>query len=244
VDAAGRLLDRAEVLHYRPRAVKTRSVCFLGALVAVVVWVPAGAFAQEVLPVMEEEAPPGLYGDETGGDPFGGPESPADPPRIVWSVGGGSAFRLIRNLDYNQEFFAPAFVDAFGAFVFGAAGVVRHGVGLGASLNLTGDGDVPVGVDGFTQVVVAPSYLLYLRLSDTVVVHGKVAVNLNLSPSFVPGAEIAGGLTLLLTAGFGLYGEIGVSAYINGDSTVHPLVSAEGGVAFDFEILPSREVYP
>ena len=74
------------------------------------------------------------------GDPFSEPDAPAEPPRIVWSVGGGVALRVVQDLDFSQDRAAPGFVDLFGAFVFPGSGIFRHGAGLGLSLNISGDG--------------------------------------------------------------------------------------------------------
>jgi hypothetical protein len=155
----------------------------------------------------------------------------------VWSVGGGVSIRFLRNLDFSQDWFAPSFIDVFGAFVLPGRDV-RHAFGVGLGVNISGDGSIALGVDPLQQWSVAPSYMLYIPLSELFKLTGKVSVPLVVSPDFTVGAELAVGAHLLVLAGFGFYAELSAAMFLGGDSTVHPLGSVEGGLSFDYEVLP------
>ena len=192
---------------------------------------------------MDEELPPGMGGDEERDYMLGDePEEPSAPSRIFITVGGGSSLRLIQDLDFSQGRAAPLYIDVFGAFVLpGPMDGLRHGIGINASLNLTGDGPPPpdaIGLDGANQIALGPYYLAYLRLGWDFLIGGKLGVPVSLSPGIAPGLELAASLTWYLTAGLGLYVEASASAWLGTASTIHPLVSGEAGVAIDYEVLP------
>lgn len=212
---------------------------FLSLVFLVVALLPQGARAQ----VVDEELPPGMAPDEERTDYLLGPEDegPPQPPRVVLTATGGSGIRIIQDLDLSQERFTPGFVDLFGAFVFGSTSTWRHGVGLGLSTNISGDGAAQ-GVDGFDQLVVAPTYAGYFRFGMDLVVMAKFGVPLGLVLNeiggFVPGAELTGGLAYFLTSGLAAYGEVGASAWLGTGSRIHPIVTAELGLLIDYEVLP------
>ena len=230
-----RLLDRPRTLNYRPRALKSvlLAIALLGFLL------PASALAQ----AMDEELPPGMAGGEDRDYLLATePEAPSAPSRILITAGVGSSVRLIQDLDFSQGRSAPLYIDLFGAFVLpGPMEGLRHGIGLGASLNLTGDGPAPpdsLGLDGATQIALGPYYMAYLRLGWDFLIGGKLGVPVSLSPGLAPGLELAVSLTWYLTAGLGLYAEVSGSAWLGQASTIHPIVSGEAGVAIDYEVLP------
>jgi hypothetical protein len=229
------LLDPKTPLIYGAPTVRLSAIffCFL------ILPLSSVALAQEEVPPPNEEneLPPGFTPEEEPVDPFSEPDLPADPARIVWSAGAGVSIRFLRNLDFSQDWPAPGFVDAFGAFVF-PGHAVRHGVGLNASINLSGDGSLDLGVDPAQQIVVAPTYLLYIGLSELFKLSGKVSVPLVVTPDFSFGAELAVGAHLFVLAGFGFYAELSATMFFGADSTVHPFGSVEGGLSFDYEVLP------
>lgn len=194
-------------------------------------------------PPIDEELPPGMEADDAEDTDylFGQPEAetPSLPPRVLFSAGGGSSIRIIKDLDFNQQRVAPGFIDVFGAIVFGGGEGWRHGVGAGVSVNLSGDGPSgEPGVDGGAQWVAGPYYLAYIRLGWDFLVAGKLGVPVALTGGLSPGVELAPSLTYFFTAGFGLYLEATASVWFGAASTIHPVVSGEGGIVLDYEVLP------
>lgn len=199
---------------------------------------------------LDEERPPGSYDED--GDIDEGPsepevEEPAQPPRILASLGGGSSLRIVQDLDYQQRRVAPGFIDASGAFVFGGAGIFRHGVSLTISLAVSGDGGLAEGFDPGSQFALTPAYLAYLRLSEDWDVFGHIG------PSFAytTNASTAGGTTatsvglevgvggaFMVLAGLGIYAEGTHAIYLGSADTIHPILSVEAGLMIDYEVLP------
>ncbi len=173
-------------------------------------------------------------------------EVDTDPLRILAGAGVGSSLRLVKNDQFQQQRFAPAYLDVYGGIVLPGSGSIRHGFTLGVSVNLSGDGSYSFGIDPFEQWVITPSYLLQVRLGDAAVpdlsIFGRLGVPVALSPETAFGAELGLGAIYNLFAGFGVYVELTGSAWFGGDSragntTVHPVLSGELGVAFDLEVL-------
>lgn len=162
----------------------------------------------------------------------------SDPARVWLQFGGGFTLRLVKDRDFAQDSFAPAFIDAFGAVVLPSSEVWRHGFGLGASFNLVSDGGILEGVDAFQQFVFTPSYLAYLRFSDDFVAHGKFGVPWVISPETSLGLQLDLGITGLLTSSLGAYVEFGLAAFLGAEDTIHPTLSAEVGISIDYEVLP------
>ena len=197
---------------------------------------PAAVQAQDA----EDERPPGWDGElaDSGGDQPDEPLGPTQPWRVIGGLGGGASFRIVQNLDFAQDRFAPGFIEAFGAVVFPTAHAIRHGAGLGVGLNLTGDGSYDEGIDPITQLVLAPHYQLYWRLDEDFVLTGKVGVPFALTPEPSVGLEVAPGAAFMITAGLGLYVELSLSTYLGAGTSFHPFGSAEGGIFVDYEVLP------
>lgn len=173
--------------------------------------------------------------DETGeGDDW----SDDDPVRAWFSFGAGSSLRLARNRDFAQDAFAPSYLDAFGAVILPASGFFRHGIGLGFATNLAADGSVLVGLDAFEQAVLTPSYFARLAFADAWIGTIKAGVPWVVSPKASLGAEVSLGAAWLLLSGFGVYAEAGVSMFVGGEVSIHPLASGELGFVLDYEVLP------
>lgn len=173
-------------------------------------------------------------------------EEPSDPLRLLLMVGGGTSLRLSVNDYYQQDTFAPAFVDVSAGLVLPGRGNIRHVLGLNVSTNLTGDGSASQGVDSFEQIIVGPSYGLRLGYDEPVpdwTLLMRLTVPVTLTHEINPGLEVGAALTYMIFAGTGLYAEAAVSTFLGGpgrssDLSVHAFASAEAGIVIDYEVLP------
>jgi hypothetical protein len=180
---------------------------------------------------------------------------PDDPLRVIATAGVGVGVRPLRNIDtpFSQDFLAPAFLDV-GAAVFAPGGDVRHGGGLVVTTGVTTDGIQSGGVASFTQWVLTPSYFLLVPLRrlipslgfDWVHLQGRVGLPLSFSAALgrldgvdvTVGAEVAAAVHFKFLAGLGLYLELTAAVYGGSSDTVHPVLSADAGLLFDYEVLP------
>jgi hypothetical protein len=190
---------------------------------------------------IDDEAYVSSSDDEGAGYGWGDAEEedsgPADPLRILTTLTFGSSIRFIQDLEYDQEFVAPAYLDLAGAVVLPGRDL-RHAIGVSASLNVTRDGpDPPLGVGAGTQFVVGPSYGLYIPLADFLI-YPKLSVPIAVSPEPSLGFELSVGGAYRFLAGFGLYAELAASMFIGGAASIHPLGSGEVGLIIDYEVLP------
>lgn len=204
-------------------------------LVAAALAAPSTAFAQAT---DDEgfEAPPSHEGGESGYGWGDADEASVDPLRIVGHLTFGTSIRFIQDLDYNQERFAPAYIDLWAGAVL-PGNDLRHAFGLTAGLNVTGDGGSSIGVDAGTQLVVGPSYGLYIPLSDFLF-FPKFSIPIAVSPEPSLGFELSVGGAYRFLAGFGVYAELAASIFIGGGGSIHPLGSGEVGLIIDYEVLP------
>ena len=164
-----------------------------------------------------------------------------EPARYSTTLSVGAPLRLTRNQDFDQGALAPVYLDALGGYVLSAGhrdARVRQGVGVGLSLNLSEDGGFtePVGVG--RQVVIMPSYLLYWTPTAALFGLGHLGVPILASGGRSAGVELAVGMGHRLLAGFGLYAEAALTAFLGAGSTVHPSASLEAGVFLEHEVLP------
>jgi hypothetical protein len=194
---------------------------------------------------LDDERPPGAEG-EGGGYAWEDEEEtagPTQPSRLVLTIGGGSGLRLVKNITYDQQAFAPAYIDLMGAWVLPSAAQWRHGLGLTISTNITSDGSGSVGVDGFAQWMVAPTYLAYLRFGEDWLITGHAGVPLGISSDGeksqqLIGLDVGAGAAFYLLAGFGIYVEASVSVWMGSEVSFHPILNYEGGFLIDYEVLP------
>lgn len=187
----------------------------------------------------DREAPPDTYGAESADYGWGGEEEEADvtdPLRIFGTVGIGTSLRFIQDLDYAQERFAPAFLDFWGGVVLPGSSF-RHTLGAQLALNISGDGSASIGVDPASQLVLGPTYGLYIPLDDWVFLP-KFTVPIAVSPEPSLGFELTVLAAYRFLAGLGAYAEIGASVWIGGAGSIHPLLSGELGIMIDYEVLP------
>ena len=178
-------------------------------------------------------------------------------PRIFLSAGAGLSFRVliyVDSLHHDPSGLAPWYFQLRGAYFFEGDGDLQHGIGLGVATNLTGDGlegvlndaqctaapgsiaCTPAGIDAGTAWTFVPSYFLRIWLDDWFQLLGRVGLGVTAAdlPNF--GFELGFGLVAKIFAGLGLYAEVGFSTYFAADS--HPLISLEGGIVVDYELLP------
>jgi hypothetical protein len=234
------------ITDYGPDAVTRRLSLALCALVLALA-VPPVASAQD------EERPGGSRGSYAWGEGSRAAE-PDDPLRIQAFAGVGVGFRPLRNVDspFNQDFLAPPYLD-FGGAVFFPGGDLRHGAGLAVTSNLTSDGTQAGGIAPFAQWAITPSYHLLVPFRrvmpdlehDWLQFQARVGIPLVFGSAlsgggmdFSIGGEVAAALNFKFLAGLGLYVELTAAVYGGQNSTVHPVISADAGFLFDYEVLP------
>jgi len=204
----------------------------LAALFAAVLCFSHRAAAQAVAepaPGTEDEAPDAQLG-ATGARSM--------PERYLGMASVGAPLRLTRNEDYGQDTLAPAFSDLLAGYVFGARSGIRHGVGLGVSLNITDDGGYAEPVYAGEQVALMPAYLMYLDLGHDLFGLGHAGVPIVVSGGTTAGAELAAAFGYRLLAGAGIFAELSAAVYGGTDSSLNPIVGLEAGLFLDYEVLP------
>lgn len=161
----------------------------------------------------------------------------APPPHAIAALSVGAPLRVTRNVDFDQEVLAPVFVDALFGYTLWTRGW-QHGLGLGASLNMTEDGGFtePVGIAD--QLVLMPAYLGYHALNDDFALLGHLGVPIVLGQATTAGVELALGGGYRWLAGVLAYAELGGDMFIGSGTTANVLVSLELGVMLDYEVLP------
>ena len=160
------------------------------------------------------------------------------PPRYASTLSVGVPLRLTRHEEFDQGAVAPLYTDLLVGYVLSSHRSVRHGVGLGLSMNLTRDGGFTEPVDPGDQLVVMPSYLLYWMLANEWFGLGHLGIPLLTSGGRSAGLEIGAGVGYRWLAGVGTYGEVSLAGVAGGSSTVHASASLEVGLFIDYEVLP------
>ncbi|MGE0791842.1 MAG: hypothetical protein AB7S26_39575 [Sandaracinaceae bacterium] len=186
------------------------------------------------------------WGEEGGGSTGNDIATGEDPLRIQAMLGGGVGFRILRNLDYDQQFIVPPYID-LGAAVYLPGQELRHGVGLGVSTILTNDADTLA----LTQWVLTPSYQLNLPFQrllamdqDILQLQFRVGIPVVFShvsgsgPNVTFGGEIGASFIVKFLAGLGVYLEVQGAIYGGYRFTFHPVVSIDAGFVLDYEVLP------
>lgn len=161
----------------------------------------------------------------------------AAPERYVALASIGAPLRLTRDVDLDQSALAPIYTDvAFGYVLPGEH--VRHGIGLGLSLNLTKDGGFTEPVAPGEQFVLGPEYLLYVDLGRDALLLGQAQLPIVLTGSSTIGLALSAALGYRLLAGMGMFAELGFETFVGVSSRLHPSVSLELGLFLDYEVLP------
>jgi len=160
-------------------------------------------------------------------------------PRLLASLTFGGALRIARNVDFGQERFAPLFADLLLGYILPFGNRLRHGIGVGVSMNASEDGGFTEPVKPAEQLVLNPGYLAYFDFHPDIFCLGHLSVPFQvLERPKSWGIEIAAGIGYKLSAGAGAYLESALDFFVGFDSTVHPLLSLELGIFLDYEILP------
>lgn len=145
-------------------------------------------------------------------------------PYRLSTVLGSSAESLSLTAPYTDVGLAALFGDARG---------FQQGVLVSASFAL----------DGIPQQVLAPGYAVLYRLGPRGQLRGNVSLPWVLQPSANLGLEVAAGGAFMLFAGVGLCGSAVFSLYEGAATdqraaTLIPILSFQGGVTVDYEVLP------
>jgi len=120
----------------------------------------------------------------------------------------------------------------FGA-TMGSSGPVSHGVAVYTSIAL----------DGIPQEVVTPNYVLLWRVAPRWAVAGRAGIPIVVEPDLNAGFEVAGEGIFYVTSSVGItFSTVGSLFYgaatLESSRTAIPILSFEGGLIYDFEVLP------
>ncbi len=165
--------------------------------------------------------------------------------RVFGTVGAGATVRILEYQPLAQSRIAPPYLQLRAGYFFEGDGDVQHGIGLGIATNLTIDGGADTGdsingLDPLTAWTFAPQYLLRGWFGDWFQLIGRVGVAVTASALPNWGFEVGVHPLLKILSGFGFYVDVSFSMYFSGEPSyeIHPLISFEGGLAFDYELLP------
>ena len=234
-----------------------------GALLAALVTYAAPASAQETpgsAPVEEEEVGTSRGGYAWGEAPpeeGGGGESGPVYRRYGTAFANLGFGGTIRMLVYASQCptedtcrFAPPYLHLAGGYMFETDSILQHGVGLGVATNLSGEGSTTEGVDAGGQWVLTPRYYARVWLDDWFQIRGSFGVPLAISAlttgfgesagtAFNWGLELQADVIFKFLTGLGVYLGVNVATWFGSDEfPVWPTLSIEGGLVFDYEVLP------
>lgn len=190
------------------------------------------------------------WGEST--DSGSGPSGPATHRygRVFVSVGAGLTVRVLQYEALRQQRLAPPYLQLRGGFFFEGDGDFQHGVGLGISTNINGEGAADrcftdtsgatqcdiLGVDPFGAWTLTPQYLARIWFDDWIQLVGRVGVSVTAAAAPNWGFEIGFGPLVKFLSGFGAYAELSFSSFFAAE--FHPLFSGEVGLVIDYELLP------
>jgi hypothetical protein len=161
-----------------------------------------------------------------------------EPARYLATLAVGAPLRLARNVEFDQGPIGPVYADGLGGYVLSSNARVRHGVGVGGSLNLSEEGGFTEPVPIASQIVIMPAYLVYWAADEAWFGLGHVGIPILAAGGRSVGLELGFGAAWRWLAGFGAYAEAALGAFAGAASTVHPSVSLELGVFVEYEVLP------
>jgi hypothetical protein len=154
-------------------------------------------------------------------------------------LGGGLRFnnpyRLRTELGRNAESLSltAAYADLFAGATFGGAGPISHGATL----------HVSVALGGVPQEVITPSYVLFVRPIPRFGLVGRAGLPIVVEPDLNLGFEAAVGGIFYVTASLGVTASLVGSLFygaatLDSPRTTIPVLSFEGGLIYDYEVLP------
>jgi hypothetical protein len=158
-----------------------------------------------------------------GGFGFGRGIRFQNPYRLQTELGDGA-----ESLSLTATYF-----DLSVAALFAGGQSIFHGATVHASFAL----------DGVTQEVITPSYLLLVRPDPRWGITGRAGIPIVIEPDASAGFEIAGGGIFYLTAGIGLTASLVGSLFfsaatLESSRPAIPILSMEVGAVYDYEVLP------
>jgi len=125
------------------------------------------------------------------------------------------------------------YTDFGGAFTYGSANSLQHGVNLHAGFSMSGP----------QQTYLSLSYLAAYRASHSFMVYGRIGPNILLSPDANVGGELAGSFSYFITGALGLTSELAFDVFYGAATldktyTIYPILSGQLGIIVDYEVLP------
>lgn len=161
--------------------------------------------------------------------------------RVLFALGGGKGlrfnnpFRLRDQLGESAESVSATagYVDLSLAATFGEPDGLQHGGAL----------HFAIAAEGVAQQALSASYLALYRGPSAWMFHGRLGVSILTAPDANAGGELAVGLSYFFTGAIGLTSELvgnlfyGAGTY-EAEVTAVPVLSLQGGLIIDFEVLP------
>jgi len=158
--------------------------------------------------------------------------------RLMGTASAGRPVRLRRDRRLGQGRLAPAYLDLFAALVLPNSGGLQHGLGLTASIGLSADGGFYEPVKALSQVLVAPTYVLFSNLDADWLAFGHVGIPIGIAGGKTLGLDVGGALAYRVLAGLGFFAEISGVVFLGQEQRLYPMLACELGVMVDFEVLP------
>lgn len=175
---------------------------------------------------------------------------------VFASVGAGGTVRIVAHADVcNPDVpgregcrFSPPYLQLRGGWLFEGDGEIQHGVALGIASNLSPDGTAGLGIDAFSQWVLTPVYVfrywfdswfqLMAHFGVPLAITGVSGTSIAGSTDFNWALELQIGAVFKFLTGLGVYAAANIATWFAGESSVWPTISVEGGLVFDYEVLP------
>jgi hypothetical protein len=159
-------------------------------------------------------------------------------PRYIALGSLGAPLRLTLEEELGQDRLGPPFADLLFGYSFGADAKWRHGLGLGVSWNLGGDGAYVEPIYALEQLVVMPAYVGIMDVARDVPLIAHLGLPILVAGGSSFGVEIGAALAYRVLAGTGVFVELDVSGFAGALAAMHVLASLEVGIVLEYEVLP------